>query len=131
MSDDNKSPRDQLKELIQTGVNAANSGLRLAQSAFHNFKEPLSSTLQTVENSGTFAVETSKSLYAKRKQYATEIMLGGAVTTGGYLWLRRGRISGIVGAAFGTGIAYSVVYDEFPIDFENLPNAIFGKKDDK
>jgi len=130
MSDDNKNPQEQLKELIKIGVNATNSGLRLAQTTFRNFEEPLSSTLQTVEDNGTFAMETAKTVYAKRKQYVPEIMGGTAVSTGGYLWLRRGRIAGILGAAVGTGVAYSVVYDEFPVDFEKLPNMVFGKKEE-
>jgi hypothetical protein len=129
MSDDKKDPQEQLKELIKIGVSATNSGLQLAQTTFQNFKEPLSSTLQTAEDKGAVAMETAKTVYAKRKQYAPQLMGGTAVFTGGYLWLRRGRIAGILGAAAGTGVAYSVVYDEFPVDFEKLPNMIFGKND--
>ena len=128
MSDD-KNPQDQLKELIKIGVNATNSGLRLAHTTFHNLKEPLSSTLQNVEDNGTVAMTSVKTVYAKRKQHASKIMAGTAVAMGGYSWLRRGKIAGILGAAAGTGVAYSVVYDEFPVDFEKLPNMIFGKKD--
>lgn len=129
MSDGKKDPQDQFKELIKIGVNATNSGLRLAQTAVTNFKEPLSSTLQSVEDNSSVAFETAKTVYAKRKLYAPQIMVGTAMFTGGYSWLRRGRIAGILGAAVGTGVAYSVVYDEFPVDVEKLPNVIFGKSD--
>mmetsp|Transcript_25767 Transcript_25767/g.60408 ORF Transcript_25767/g.60408 Transcript_25767/m.60408 type:complete len:130 (-) Transcript_25767:187-576(-) len=129
MSDDNKNPEDEFKKLIKIGVNAANTGLRLAQTTFHNYKEPLSSTLQTIEDNGAVAIVTAKNVYTKRKQYAPQIMLGTALTSGGYLWLRRGRIAGIIGATLGSGMAYSIVYDEFPFDLENFPNMIFGKKE--
>jgi len=130
MSDDKKDPQDQLKEIIKIGVNATNTGLRLAQATFQNFKEPLSSTFQTVGDNGTVAIDNAKIIYAKRRQYAKEIMGGTAAGTGVYFWLRRGKIAGIVGAAVGTGVAYSVVYDEIPpVDFEKLPDMIFGKND--
>mmetsp|Transcript_21710 Transcript_21710/g.45838 ORF Transcript_21710/g.45838 Transcript_21710/m.45838 type:complete len:129 (+) Transcript_21710:143-529(+) len=128
MSDDNKTPQELFKEAIKTGVNAANSGLRAAQTTYQQFKEPVSSTLETAEASGALAVENVKTLYQKRKQYAPQIIAGTAATTGGYLWLRGGRIAGIFGAAVGTGAAYSLVYDEFPVDVEQLPDMIFGKK---
>ena len=129
MSDDKKDPQDQLRELIKIGVNATNSGLRLAQTTFQNFKEPVSLTLQSVEENGAVAMETAKTIYVKRKQYAPQIMVGTAVCTGGYSWLRRGRIAGILGATVGTGVAYAFVYDELPVDLEKLPNIIFGKND--
>jgi len=129
MSDDKKDPQEQLKEFIRIGVSATNSGLQLAQTTFKNFEEPLSSTFQSAGENGAVAMETAKTVYAKRKQYAPQLMAGTAMFTGGYFWLRRGRIAGILGAAAGTGVAYSVVYDEFPVDFEKLPNVIFGKND--
>ena len=134
MSDDDKSPQEQFKKLIKSGVSVANSGLRLAHTTFHNVQEPMSSTLQSIEEHSAVAVETAKNVYLKRKQHAPEIIGGTAVFTGGYLWLRRGRIAGALGAAVGAGAAYSVVYDEFPVDLnldldlEKLPNMIFGKK---
>ena len=135
MSDDDKNPQDQFKELIKSGVNAANSGLRLAQTTFHDCKEPLSSTKLTIEEHSAVALETVKTVYLKRKQYAPQIVGGTAVFTGGYLWLRRGRIAGAFGAAVGAGAAYSVVYDEFPValDFdriEKLQSIVFGSKDE-
>ncbi len=129
MSDDKKDPQEQLKELIKIGVDATNNGLRVAQTAFQNFKEPLSSTIQSFEDNSSVAVENVRTLYVKRKQYAPEIMVGTAVFTGGYSWLRRGRIAGILGAAVGTGVAYSVVYDEFPVDVDKLQNVVLGKSD--
>eukprot|EP00533_Pseudo-nitzschia_delicatissima_P014907 CAMPEP_0197269904 /NCGR_PEP_ID=MMETSP1432-20130617/6328_1 /TAXON_ID=44447 /ORGANISM="Pseudo-nitzschia delicatissima, Strain UNC1205" /LENGTH=130 /DNA_ID=CAMNT_0042735135 /DNA_START=178 /DNA_END=570 /DNA_ORIENTATION=+ len=129
MSDDKKDPQEQLKELIKIGVDATNSGLRVAQTVLQNFKEPLSSTIQSLEDNSSVTVENAKTLYVKRKQYAPEIMVSTAVLTGGYSWLRRGRIAGILGAAVGTGVAYSVVYGEFPVDVEKLQNVIFGKSD--
>ena len=131
MSDDKKDPQEQLKEFIRIGVSAANNGLQLAQTTFYNVKEPLSSTLQSAGENGAVAMETTKTVYAKRKQYAPQLMGGTAIVTGGYFLLRRGRIAGILGAAAATGVAYSVVYDEFPVDFEKLPNVIFGKNDKK
>ncbi|VEU43688.1 unnamed protein product [Pseudo-nitzschia multistriata] len=130
MSDDSKDPQEQFKELIKSGVSAANNGLRLAQTTFLNFKEPISSTLQSIEENGAVASKNAKTIYMKRKQYAPEIMGGTAVATGGYLWLRRGRIAGVFGAVIGAGAAYSIVYDEFPTEFVDLPNVIFGKKDE-
>ena len=128
MSDDNNNPQEELKKFIKIGVSAANTGLRLAQTTFQNFKEPMLSTLKTIEDNSAVAISNTKTVYAKRKQYAPQIIGGSAVTSGGYLWLRRGRIAGLLGAALGSGIAYSVVHDEFPVDLENLPNMIFGKK---
>ena len=129
MSDGNNSPQEQLKELIKTGVNAANSGLRLAHTTFHNFKEPMLSTFRSIEDNGAVVIETTKTLYVKRKQYAPEIIFGTAASSGGYLLLTRGRIAGVFGAALSSSIAYSVVYDEFPVDLDNLPNMVFGKKE--
>eukprot|EP00536_Pseudo-nitzschia_multiseries_P015659 jgi/Psemu1/312332/fgenesh1_kg.927_\ len=129
MSEDDKNPQEQFKELIKSGVNAANSGLRLAQATFLNIKEPMSSAIQSIEDNGSVAFANAKTVYMKRKQYAPEIMGGTAVATGGYLLLRRGKIAGVLGAAIGAGAAYSVVYDEFPIELEKIPSSIFGKKD--
>uniref|UniRef100_A0A6V0CEG6 MICOS complex subunit n=1 Tax=Pseudo-nitzschia australis TaxID=44445 RepID=A0A6V0CEG6_9STRA len=140
----NKNPQEQLQELIKSGVNAANSGLRTAQSAYLNVKEPVSSAFQSAEEHGSVALDAAKLLYVKRKQHAPELVGGTAALTGGYLWLRRGRIAGVFGAAISAGAAYSVVYDEFSIvelSAAALPNSlekalpsinnIFGGKKDE
>mmetsp|Transcript_12979 Transcript_12979/g.30314 ORF Transcript_12979/g.30314 Transcript_12979/m.30314 type:complete len:132 (-) Transcript_12979:69-464(-) len=128
--DDNKNPQEQFKELIKSGVEAANNGLRIAQTTYTSIKEPMSSAMQSFEENGSVAFEQAKTVYMKRKQYAPEIMGGTAVVSGGYLLLRRGKIAGVLGAAIGAGAAYSVVYDEFPVEFEKIPDMIFGKKDE-
>ena len=124
---DKKDPQEEFKELIKTAVNTTNNMLGLAQTTFQNVTEPLSSTYESVEKNTSIAYETAKDVYAKRKQYAPEIMVGTATLTGGYSWLRRGKIAAIFGAAVGTGVAYSVVYDEFPVEVEKIPDIIFGK----
>jgi len=130
MGDDKKDPVDQLKEIIKIGVTATNTGLNVAQTAYEKFKEPLTSTYQSFEENSSVAAEHAKALYAKRKQYGPEIMTTTAAFSGGYFWLKRGKIAAIFGAALGTSVAYSVVYDEFPpIDAEKFPNMIFGKGD--
>ena len=121
----NKNPQERLQDLIKSGVNAANSGLRIAQTTYFNVKEPVSSALQSAEEHGSVALESARVLYTKRKQHAPELVGGTAALTGGYLWLRRGRIAGVFGAAIGAGAAYSVAYDEFPVDLSTaLPNSL-------
>lgn len=124
---DKKDPQDQFKELIKMAVETTNSVLGQVQSTYDNVAKPLSSTYESVEKNTSIAYETAQTVYAKRKQYAPEIMVGTATLMGGYSWLRRGKIAAVLGAAAGTGIAYSFVYDEFPVEVEKLPDIIFGK----
>ena len=133
MSDDgDKNPQEQFKQLIKSGVSAANIGLQKVQTTYHGWQEPISLTKKSIEEHSAIAMETVKTVYQKRKQYNVQIIGGSTLMTGGYLLLRRGKIAGAFGAVVGAGAAYSVVYDEFPpIDIEKmLPNIIFGKKDE-
>ena len=131
MSDkkDPQDPQEQFKELIKTAVNTTNSVLGSVQSTYDNVAKPIISTYESIEKNTSIAYESAQNVYAKRKQYAPEIMVGTATLMGGYSYLRRGKIAAILGAAAGTGIAYSVVYDEFPVEVEKLPDIIFGKKE--
>lgn len=127
MSDDKKpSPQDQLREGIKSVVNAANVGLAKTQESLESLKQPLSASFHTVQETGATAITSVKYVYQRRHEYAPEINGGSAVTTGGYLLVKRGRIAGLLGVAVGAGAAYAVVYDEFSL--EKVPNIIFGKK---
>jgi len=129
MSDD--GDKNLFKELIKSGVDAANIGLQKAQTAFNGLQKPIASTKRIVEINSAVAFETAKTLHLKRKSYAPEIIGGSTFLMGGYFMLRRGRAAGVLGAVVGAGAAYSVVYDEFPpIDLEKFQNNIFGKKDE-
>jgi len=123
--------KDVVKEFIKSGVNAANDALSKAQTTFHQWQEPISSTKQTIEENSAVVYDTVKTVYYKRKSYAPEIIGGSTLLFGGYNMLRRGRIAGMLGAAIGGAAAYSVVYDELPpIDVDKIQGIVFGKKDE-
>jgi hypothetical protein len=126
MSNDDKQPQDQLKEAIKSAVASANDGLERLQVKFDDFKKPISSTLQTVQDGSASTVDSIKNLYQRRHEYAPEIIGGTTVVTGGYFLLRRGRAAAVLGGMLGAGAAYAIVYDEF--DFEKIPDVVFGNK---
>jgi hypothetical protein len=124
---DDKNPQDSFKETIKSVVQTANKGLEQAQTTIESWKAPVSSTLHIIDEKGHVAMDTVKTIYQRRHEFAPEIIGGTTVTTGGYFFLRRGRLAGLLGAAVGAGAAYAVVYDEF--DLNEVPNVIFGKKE--
>lgn len=84
------------------------------------------STLHTVEDQGAAMAATVSNLYQRRHEYAPEIIGGTTAVTGGYFWMRRGRLAGLLGGAMGAGAAYAIVYDEF--QWEKVPDVLFGEK---
>mmetsp|Transcript_10309 Transcript_10309/g.16485 ORF Transcript_10309/g.16485 Transcript_10309/m.16485 type:complete len:129 (+) Transcript_10309:104-490(+) len=125
-SDNQKAPEDAFKEMIKSAVATANTGLQQLQTTVETWKQPVSSALHTVEETSTSAFRTAQTVYQRRHEFAPEIIGGTGVVTGGYFWLRRGRVAGVLAGAAGATAAYAVVYDE--LDIENIPNKIFGTK---
>jgi hypothetical protein len=126
MSDNNKPPQDALRESIKKAVDTANSGLQQMQTTLETWKKPMSAALQTAEENGGIVLDSVKTLYKRRHEFAPEIIGGTGAVTGGYFWLRRGRFAGLLAGAASAGMAYAVVYDEFSL--EDIPNVIFGNK---
>ena len=125
-SNGNNKNSDQFKEAIKSAVDSANVGLEKLQTKFNEVKRPIDGTLHQLQDGSASLAESAKTLYQRRHEYAPEIIGGTAVTTGGYFWLRRGRIAGVLGATLGAGAAYAVVYDE--LDLEKTKEMVFGKK---
>ncbi|KAG7374424.1 hypothetical protein IV203_013519 [Nitzschia inconspicua] len=123
---DNQPPQDQLKEAIKSAVSKANDSLEKLQSNFNEWKKPVVSTLQTVEDKSAVVVKEVSNVYQRRHEYAPEIIGGTTLVTGGYFWMRRGRLAGLLGGAMGAGAAYAIVYDEFQL--EKIPDVLFGPK---
>jgi methanogenic corrinoid protein MtbC1 len=125
-SNNNKPPLEQLKEAIKSAVSSTNESLEKLQSRVDEWKKPIFSTLQTVEQNGAMVMSTISNIYQRRHEYAPEIICGTTLMTGGYFWLRRSRLAGILGGSIGAGAAYALVYDEFQLD--KVPDVLFGGK---
>jgi hypothetical protein len=126
MSNNDKQPQDQLKEAIKLAVASANGALEKLHSTIDEWKKPVSSAVTTVEQMGSATLSSVQTIYARRHEYAPELIGCTALVSGGFFFLRRGRVAGILGGAIGAGAAYAVVYDE--INFEQIPNVVFGDK---
>jgi hypothetical protein len=125
-SNNNKPPQEQFKEAIKSAVSTANESLGKLQWRVDEWKKPFSSTLLTVEQNSATAMSTITNIFQRRHEYAPHIIGGTTLLTGGYFWLRRSRLAGILGGAMGAGAAYALVYDEFQL--EKIPDVLFGGK---
>ena len=129
MSSDDKQPNnntDPFKEAIKSAVDSANVGLEKMQTKFNEIKRPIDGTLHQLQDGTESISHQVQTLYARRHEYAPELIGGTAATTGAYFWLRRGRLAGVLGATMGAGAAYAIVYDE--LDLEKTKAMVFGKK---
>ena len=59
-------------------------------------------------------------MYQRRHEFAPQIIGGSAVLGGGFFYLRRGRIAGLLGATACGGASYAFVYDQLVLD--NVPD---------
>lgn len=117
--------RSGIKQIV-AATNKALGGLEEVKEKAREVWKPVGSTLESLQAHASTAADSAKQTYERRHEYPVEIIGGSALLGGGTMWLRRGRIAGVIGATALGGAAYAVVYDE--IKWEELPEMVFGKK---
>eukprot|EP00934_Nitzschia_sp_Nitz4_P003144 Nitzschia sp. Nitz4//scaffold22_size323478//316910//317281//NITZ4_000597-RA/size323478-processed-gene-0.431-mRNA-1//1//CDS//3329543207//3134//frame0 len=120
--EDPKKPEDMFRAGIKQFVSTTNDIL----GSLEEVTKPIGSSWEYVKEQSSVVTDAAVTGYQRRHEFPLEIIGASAALGGGTMWLRNGRISGVLGAAVFGGAAYAVVYDE--IKLEELPDMVFGKK---
>ena len=122
--------RASLKSGIKVAVDATNDALASAEETTISVRKPIAEGVKTVEHEGSKAISEVWKAYEHRHEYGPHIVGGSALLVGGLVGMRRGRIPAAVSAALIGGLAYTFVYEPFPL--QDIPDMLKGSssKDD-
>jgi hypothetical protein len=112
---------------VKQGVNGSVEATNLLLARLHSATVTLNHQVSESMKGGVVAITKLRHAYQRRQEYGPHIVAGGAVAVAGFVGLRRGRLPGILTGVLTGSVLYVAVYEPYLI--ENIPDIVFGKRD--
>lgn len=112
--DDNTTSKS-LRDHIHAAVEATNKFLATVQDTTESIRAPIVKGLHSVESGGSRVATKAMHVYERRHEFGPYLVAGSAVTVGGIVSFRRGRIPGALMGIMTGGLAYLAVYESIPL----------------
>jgi hypothetical protein len=105
-----------LRKSIHETVVATNGFLGSLEKTSGEISQPLVQGLKVVEHEASSLASKGFHVYERRHEFGPHLVVGSALTIGGLVALRRGKVSGAVSGALTAGLTYVTLYELTPLE---------------